>query len=258
MAPINNSDKDWERFGKTDPYFAVLTAPEFHGRLPERERAKFFESGETHIDTILSIIRERLDPSFAPARALDFGCGVGRLLLPLARRCRAVTGVDVSSSMLVEARRNCDGARATNVQLVLGDDDLSAVEGVFDFVHSYIVLQHIPVQRGEKLVRKLAAKLSPGGVGMFHVPYTAGRNHLTSKVLYWVRMNVPGGKWALNVLRGRAIRAPVMQMNEYSVTRLLDILWSAGCHEAYVRFSDHDGARGVLIFARKAPVPVFT
>ena len=256
--PINNSDKDWERFGKTDPYFAVLTAPEFHGRLSEQERAKFFQSGETHIDTILSIIRERLDPSFAPARALDFGCGVGRLLLPLARRCREVMGVDVSTSMLAEARRNCDAAGVRNVQLVHGDDDLSGVDGGFDLVHTFIVLQHIPVERGEKLVRNLAAKLAPDGVGMFHVPYTAGRQRLTARVLYWLRVNVPGGKWALNVLRGRAMRAPVMQMNVYSVTRLLDILWSEGCREAHVRFSDHDGARGVLLFARKAAVPVFT
>ena len=258
MPLINNSDKDWERFGKTDPYFAVLTAPEFHGRLSAPERAKFFQSGEAHIDTILSIIRERLDPSFAPMRALDFGCGVGRLLLPLARRCRHVTGVDVSPSMLAEAQRNCDAAGANNVALVQGDDDLSAVEGQFDFVHTYIVLQHIPVERGEKLVRKLAAKLLPGGVGMFHVPYSAGRKRPVKKVLYWLRVNVPGGKWALNLLRGRALRSPVMQMNEYSVTRLLDTLWNEGCSEMHVRFSDHDGARGVLIFARKAEVPVFT
>ena len=167
MPPINNSDKDWERFGKTDPYFAVLTAPEFHGRLSEPERAKFFASGETHIDTILSIIRERLDPSFAPARSLDFGCGVGRLVLPLARRSRDVTGVDVSPSMLAEARRNCDSAGAKNVTLVQGDDDLSAAGGPFDFVHTYIVLQHIPSERGEKLVRNLAAKLAQ--IGRAHV-----------------------------------------------------------------------------------------
>lgn len=258
MPLINNSDKDWERFGKTDPYFAVLTAPEFHGRLSEPERAKFFASGETHIDTILSIIHERLDPSFAPARALDFGCGVGRLLLPLARRCRDVTGVDVSPSMLAEARRNCEAAGAKGVQLVQSDDDLSAVEGQFDFVHTYIVLQHIPVERGEKFVRKLAAKLLPGGVGMFHVPYSTGRKGPAGKALYWLRVNVPGAKWALNLVRGRPMRAPVMQMNEYSVTRLLDILWSEGCGETHVRFSEHGGDRGVLLFARKAQVPVFT
>ena len=257
MPIINNSDKDWERFGKSDPYFAVLTAPEFHGRLSDSERAKFFASGKEHIDAILSIIHQRLDASFAPARALDFGCGVGRLVLPLAERCHEVTGVDVSHSMLAEARRNCDAAGAKGVQLVLSDDNLSAVSGAFDFIHTYIVLQHIPVARGESLVRKLAAKLAPNGIGVFHVPYSTGRQRLTPRILYWLRMKVPGGHWALNLARGRSMYAPVMQMNEYSVTRLFDILWDEGCSEMHVRFSDHGGVRGVLIFARKTAVPVF-
>jgi SAM-dependent methyltransferase len=254
---MNNSDRDWELFGRTDPYFAVLTAPEFHGQLLGDARAKFFDSGEKHIETMLSIIRERLDSSFAPARALDFGCGVGRLLIPLATRCQDVTGVDISPSMLAEARRNCDAGGATRVRLVLGDDDLSGVTGSFDFVHSYIVLQHIPVERGERLVRKLAASLGPGGVGMFHVTYRSGITGLSSRLRYWVRVNVPGARWAINLARGRARSAPVMQMNEYSITRLLDLLCSEGCREVHVRFSDHGGARGALLFARKSDTPVF-
>src|SRR3954469_2750547 len=194
MPLINNSDKDWERFGRTDPYFAVLTAPEFHGRLSEAERARFFESGEAHIERVLSIIRDRLDPSFQPKSALDFGCGVGRLVLPLARRCARVTGVDVSTSMLAEARRNCEEAGATNVSLVESDDEISKISDSYDFVHTYIVLQHIPVERGEKLVRQLAKKLAAGGVGMFQVPYTGGRASVPGRLIYWLRLNVPGAK----------------------------------------------------------------
>jgi len=255
-VPINNSDQDWELFGKTDPYFAVLTAPEFHGRPSDAARATFFDSGEKHVETILSVIRERLDPSFAPKRALDFGCGVGRVLIPLASRCQEVTGVDVSPSMLAEARRNCDAAGATRVQLLQGDDEMSAVTGSFDFVHSYIVLQHIPVTRGERLVRRLAAMLSPGGVGMFHVTYRSGITSLKSRLLYWARLNVPGAASALNLALGRAMNAPIMQLNEYSITRLLDLLCREGCREVHVRFSDHGGARGVLLFARKSDAPI--
>ncbi len=257
MPLINDSDKDWERFGKTDPYFAVLTAPEFHGRPSGTEREKFFESGESHIQTVFAIIREHLDPAFAPARALDFGCGVGRLVLPLAVRCPSVTGVDISQSMLDEARRNCVEAGVTHVQLLQSDDELSAISGEFDFVHTYIVLQHIPAERGETIVRNLAAKLATGGVGMFQVPYTSGRDRLVSRFLYWTRMKIPGGKTLLNLLRGRSPGAPVMQMNVYSVTRLLDILWEEGCAEVHIRFSEHNGARGVLLFARKTDAPIF-
>ena len=255
--PLNNSDKDWERFGKTDPYYAVLTAPEFHGELTGKTRERFFESGEQHIETMFSIIREHLYAGFAPRNALDFGCGVGRLLIPLARRCDEVTGVDISQSMLAEARRNCDAAGVVGVQLVRGDDTLSAVRGAFDFIHSYIVLQHIPTRRGERLIARLASLLAPNGVAMLHVTYRAGFANWRKRASYWARMNIPGAKALINLARGRRAGTPTMQMNEYSVTRLLDMLWRSGCREVYVRFSDHDGVRGVLLFARKADVTVF-
>lgn len=258
MPLINDSDRDWERFGSTDPYFAVLTAPEFHGRVSGPERARFFRSGVEHIDTIFSIIHERLDPTFAPRRALDFGCGVGRLLIPLAARCSEVTGMDISPSMLAESRRNCDAAGATNVRLVQSDDSLSALDGEFDFIHTYIVLQHIPVARGELIVRGLARRLAPNGIAMIQVPYTGGRERLLSKLLYWTRMAIPGGRQAINLLRGKPAGAPVMQMNPYSVTRVLDMVAAEGCREVHVRFSEHNGARGVLLFARKHAAPIFT
>lgn len=255
---INDSDKDWERFGKADPYFAVLTAPEFHGQLSPQARSKFLASGEEHIEAMFDIVRDRLDSDFAPDRALDFGCGVGRLLIPLAKRCREVVGVDVSPSMLAEAQRNCEAEGVSNVRFVKSDDTLSELVGAFDFIHSYIVLQHIPVARGEKIVGRLAELLAPNGVAMIQVPYTSGRRSLVSRLVYWARMNAPGAKWLLNVARGRAAGAPVMQMNAYPIAGFLDSLYTAGCREAHIRFSDHNGARGALIFARKAAVPVFT
>jgi SAM-dependent methyltransferase len=246
----NDSDRDWDRFARTDPYFAVLTDPKYHGALSEADRAEFFRTGERHVSEMLSIIRSRLHPDFAPGSALDFGCGVGRLLIPLAARCRDVTGVDVSPAMLDEARRNCAAAGASQVRFIPGDDTLSAVRGKFDFVHTYIVLQHIPVARGERLVRELASRLAPDGVGAFHATYMQPTSPLR-RALYWARTRVPGAHWALNVARGRSPRTPLMQSNRYSVTRLLDILSEAGCPEVHVRFTNHDGYRGVLLFARK-------
>ena len=254
--PLNNADRDWEKFGKTDPYYAVLTEAEYHGTPTGSGRAKFFESGERHIEEMFTIIRSRLDPVFAPSRALDFGCGVGRLLIPLAARCPQVVGMDVSPSMLAEAQRNCDGAGARNVDLVRADDELSTLHGGFDFIHSYIVLQHIPTTRGEALIRKLAQRLRAGGVAMFHITYASGLKRRNSAA-YWARLHVPGANALLNLVHGRAPNAPIMQMNSYSATRVLDILRSEGCHEVHVRFSDHGGARGLLLFARKGDEAIF-
>jgi ubiquinone/menaquinone biosynthesis C-methylase UbiE len=52
------------------------------------------------IDWLLAI--NAVQPSFA---LLDFGCGVGRLTSRLSSHCREIVGLDVSTSMIAEARR---------------------------------------------------------------------------------------------------------------------------------------------------------
>ncbi|HKJ31811.1 MAG TPA: class I SAM-dependent methyltransferase [Balneolales bacterium] len=101
------------------------------------------------MDDILKKIRKYVDPHFSINRALDFGCGVGRLLIPLSVYSSHVTGVDVSESMLDEARKNCEARQITNVDFIKSDDDLSLLNRKFNFIHSYIVFQHIPAKRGE-------------------------------------------------------------------------------------------------------------
>lgn len=253
----NDSDKDWEQFGKQDPYYAVLTDERYRmGRLTDDNRADFFRSGAEHVGQIFRIVRDHVAADFEPQHAVDFGCGVGRVLVPLAKRCRSVTGVDISRSMLDEARGNCDRAAVANAELLLTEDFFSRVSATYDFVHSYIVLQHIPVRRGEQIVRDLVSRLRPGGVGMFHVTYahTVGPLH---RLFYWSRTRVPGAHALLNLALGRAPTAPMMQGNDYSVTRLLDMMNELGCGDVHVRFSDHQGQRGALLFCRRSSVPAF-
>jgi SAM-dependent methyltransferase len=176
---------------------------------------------------------------------------VGRLVIPLAQRCGTVVGVDVSDAMLAEARRNADRAGVTNVGFVKSDDALSRVEGRFDFIHSYIVLQHIPVPRGEVITRRLLDLLEPGGVGALHYTYATGLG-ARSRFLLWARVHVPLANPALNVLLRRKPSHPVMQLNEYSVSRLLEILQHAGCADVHGILTDHQGNRGVMLLFRKA------
>lgn len=248
----NDSDRDWKKLGATDPYWAVLTDESFHKEgLTAEKLALFFEEGERDVARVFSAITRYILPDFKPARALDFGCGVGRLVLPMSKRCGEVVGVDVSEAMLAEARRNAERAGVTNVTFVEGDDTLSRVSGKFDFVHSYIVLQHIPVSRGEAITQRLLDLLQPGGVGALHYTYATGLS-AKSRFLLWARMHVPLANPALNMLLRRSPSHPVMQLNEYSVSRLLGILHEAGCTEVHGVLTDHQGNRGVMLLFQKS------
>ncbi len=89
-----STDTDWDKWGETDPYFGVLSSDEYRaGNLSEEHRAKFFDSGSDYIDRMLATVREHLDSDFEPVSALDFGCGVGRLVIPLANVATTVVGM---------------------------------------------------------------------------------------------------------------------------------------------------------------------
>jgi len=256
MALIDDSDGSWEYYGKHDPYYGVLTADEYRAEhLTEASKEQFFETGKRYIDSVVGAVRRHLDPQFSPVRALDFGCGVGRLVIPLAAVCDSVTGVDVSESMLTEARNNCARRGLKNVSLVTSDDRLSQVPGGFNFINSYLVFQHIPPQRGERIFAALVDRLEEGGVGVVHVTYRRNSTIL-KRFLHWARKTVPLFNGLINaaVLR-KPFSYPMMQMNEYNLERLFSLLQDRDCHQSYVWFSTQTAGdtrtHSITIFFRK-------
>ncbi len=255
---MKSSDKTWAYYGATNPYFGVLTDPEFMSeRLTDDARDRFFDSGRRYVDFILRIVREHLDPTFQPTRAVDFGCGVGRLTIPLAGGCESVVGVDVSAPMLEEARSNSRKFGLENVTFVQADDQLSALTGTFDLLNSIIVFQHIPPARGEVIFRKLIDHLRDGGVGALQ--FTYGFESSTSwarRALIEAYTLIPALWYVRNILKGRPLREPMMQMNRYNLNRLLRILQEADCHSIHVRFTEtqsfgHPFYGAILFFQKK-------
>ena len=163
---------------------------------------------------MLELARRTAGPGFAPRTILDHGCGVGRLVVAFATAADRVVGVDVSPSMLAEARRNCESRGLGNVELTTADR-LGALAPGFDLVHSFIVLQHIPPDAGGSIVETLASLVRPGGVGVIHVPIAA-RDRRT-RLHTWVTQKVPFVSNLANLARRRPWSYPQMQMNVYDV-----------------------------------------
>jgi 2-polyprenyl-3-methyl-5-hydroxy-6-metoxy-1,4-benzoquinol methylase len=248
----DDSDKNWEQFGRQNPYYGVITHDQYRlENLTAECRQEFFASGVAHLEAVLFTVRQRLDVAFAPRRALYFGCGVGRLLIPLARVAEEVTGVDVSDAMLEEARKNCAAQSVQNVHLFKSDDALSRVDGTYDFIHSFIVFQHIPVRRGERIFAQLLTRLAPGGVGVIH--FTYGQEFEYRKWSVWMDQHVPGGGKLLNLSKGRKWSAPRMQMFSYDLNVLFTLLQKAGIPNFFTTFENHGGNLGVMLYFQRTP-----
>lgn len=243
------TDKDWEKFGATDPYFGVVTQDRFHSdHFDDVARQEFFATGEAHVDMIMGFVRDHLDKNFHIERGLDFGCGVARLVIPFARIAKQMVGVDVSQSVLQEAEKNCSASGVDNVEFVRSDDRLSSLKGMFNFIHSYIVFQHIPVARGEAIFQLLLDHLAPGGVGA--IQFTFARQSKFADCIAWIKATIPFARNVSNVLKGRPLLAPHMQMNTYNLPRLFQILRQKDIQQTFLQFTSHGGIVGAILYFR--------
>lgn len=249
--PRDRDAARWEEFGRTDPYFGVCSHAAFNaGRLDGDARARFFTSGEEEVARTLATVRTHVAPDFRPRRALDFGCGVARLTIPLARAAELVVGLDVSPSMLQQARDNCARAGVTNVDLELSDASLSRATGTFDFVHSYIVFQHIAPRAGYRLLDLVLARLALGGIGALHFTYDR-RASRVRRAVHAARRSIPGVNALVNLMQRRPLRSPMMAMYEYDLDVVRSALRRADCAERHVELTDHDGHLGAMLFFRR-------
>jgi SAM-dependent methyltransferase len=156
--------EEWEELARREPYFPVLT------NEGVREDA-FLETGEADISLLLSAIASILGREIRPACALDFGCGAGRLTLPLARRSTQVVACDVAPTILEHARRNADEAGLRNVTFIETAELAGLPDGQFDFVCSLLVFEHIRPAEGYELIRTLLRLLGPGGVAALQLTF---------------------------------------------------------------------------------------
>ena len=164
---LDHTKKTYEKLGREDPFYAVLTVPKF--RNNGWDRGEFFATGDAEIREILRYIRD-LDLHPLPQRALDFGCGVGRLTQALAQHFEHVVGVDIAQSMVAKALElNNHGDR---VEYVVNSVDHLRIfaDASFDFIYSSITLQHIPPDANRNYVAEFMRLLSPGGIAVFQVP----------------------------------------------------------------------------------------
>jgi len=222
---LHNLQENWDKLGSDDPLWAILAAPEQRGNKWDRE--EFLATGRAHVDEILTSLEEA-DIAVQFGRALDFGCGVGRLTQALGRHFLEADGVDIAPSMIdlaEEMNLHPDRIRFhlnAADELSLFDDDS------FDFVLSLIVLQHIENHYKASYLREFVRVLKPGGIAVFTVP-----SHATWSPKGLIYRLVPNH--LLNLYRKRRYGyAGVMELHGMRRTDVEAALVSAGAEVLHV------------------------
>jgi len=164
---IKELQKNWNEFARTDPLWAIITVPEKKGARWNVE--EFFQTGRDEIAAVLRYV-ESLHVPLARRKALDFGCGVGRLTQALADHFDEVAGVDIAPSMLDLARQyNRQGDKCKYFLNERADLRLFT-DNQFDFIYTNVVLQHVEPRYTKQYLQEFVRILAPGGLLVFQLP----------------------------------------------------------------------------------------
>jgi SAM-dependent methyltransferase len=176
MTDLDKLKDDWEQLAERDALWAILTdGSKLGGKW---NVADFMATGEAEIEAVMHYLRKtHCIPNFAGA-ALDFGCGVGRLTQPLARRFASCVGIDISQQMIQKAGslnryEHCSYVANSEARLPFADAS-------FSFIYSNIVLQHVPRPFSEAYLREFVRVLAPGGVLVFGVQDSLEEQYFSS------------------------------------------------------------------------------
>jgi len=144
----------------TVPLKDTFESPQTHERWESvyRTHPLLERQNERIVERLLELMRPA-----AGASLLDAGCGVGSHLMRFARRGFQCTGVDISQTVLAQARENLahnqlDGRVRLSCEAL---EKLSFADESFDLVHCRGVLMHIPAWK--RALAELVRVLKPGG-----------------------------------------------------------------------------------------------
>jgi trans-aconitate methyltransferase len=154
---------DWEEMAAVDPLWAILSNPA--KRFGKWEIEDFLRTGREEVAGLMQTAGQFALPQ-RHRRAIDFGCGVGRLTRALRDYFPECYGIDVSQAMLQRARQLAPGCEFRQ-----GSDLGSFPRQSADLIYSSLVLQHQPDKKRVKaIISDMIRVLAPGGLLVFQMP----------------------------------------------------------------------------------------
>lgn len=169
----SNVAQVWSRLGASEPYWSVLTGQEYKLasiKSPETLET-FYDSGRDDLDRFHRRLARNNCKVPDSSVCVEYGCGVGRCTVWLAKRFARVIALDVSGPHLRLAEQRAKTEGLTNIEFVQvkGEDELRNLTD-FDVFYSVLVLQHNPPPLILSILRYAFAGLNRGGIAYFQVP----------------------------------------------------------------------------------------
>ena len=166
---FEKTKRAWEKLGKEEPYFSVLTCDEMKTEnITDQIISKFFLSGNANTMEIVNSLKRNGLENAENLDILELGCGCGRITQSLAQNFRHVNAVDISEGNLKIAKEHVDSSNVEFFLIKEVEDYLNLPQ--VDVIYSLMVLQHNSPPVIEYILDAMMSKLNVGGVFIFQIP----------------------------------------------------------------------------------------
>ncbi len=168
-AMLARTGEYWQAVGREAPHWSVLTQTRFRPEEIDEHKAAFYGSGEADAELLAAILGRHGTTPEEVGRCVEFGCGVGRVTLALARRFPRVNACDISTAHIAVGKEEAAARRIRNI----GWHEATVAEpmprGHWPLWFSRIVLQHNPPPVQAHLLRLAFRGLAGGGFAVFQL-----------------------------------------------------------------------------------------
>ena len=222
--------QEWEHLGATEPYWSVVTQPQYYQAEFATHSEQFYTSGKYSADVFLAALRRcGVNPAQLDL-CLEVGCGVGRVTWALAAAFNKLIAADISRHHLNIAESYLGGNGVHNVeyqhwQTVHAIRQLPKLCAIL----SVITLQHNPPPVMAWMLKELLGKLRPGGVACIQFP--TYRNGYVFEVDRYLHSTPPN----------------TLEMHFLPQQDVFRIMTDAGCHCLEVREDGMVGAEDQML-----------
>ena len=201
--------REWEELGSSQPVWSVLSREPYKNVQRDTVPQSFYISGEREAKRLVGALRRNgIAPPFT--RAVEYGCGLGRVSIPLSRFCRHLDAYDISGSHIELAKRHAAETKVENILFHQVETPSDRPETGYDLYYSCLVFQHNPPPVILRLIRNALEGLAPDGVAVFQLP-----------------VFLKGYEFKLNSYLGR--RRSGIEMHAVPQRLVLDIISEKGC-----------------------------
>ncbi len=160
----------WSHLGNIRPHFSVLTNKQFLPGTFAQHSEAFWLSGEQDAARAMEMLARHDFVNPEAKSCLEYGCGVGRVTMALAKRFALVIAYDISEGHLSLAERRAQEVGVFNCRFQICPDRLITSLSPCDFFFSRIVFQHNPPPVIYHLIKNALRALNPDGIAIFQVP----------------------------------------------------------------------------------------